>query len=271
MNGYLYMVYDCFLDDSKDAKQSQLFVSAGFFGTRVDWSSLRKAWSKVLDDKGVGYFKSSEYNHLTDQFARFRTKAYPPPTGRDAAKEIKLALQQIVKDHPFIRGIAVSIVVPEYERICSRPEATGVFGGDPYHRALESIMFETVKIIRARPGHNMVAFVHDDESDFETLHALYRGFRKKNPKTAKFIGGFMPLSDKDHPPLQMADMIANNTLEVGIDRIHKGEIDKAKIAMKENVNKLCFWDEHYMLSVLKSNLAFNGRPIPFDISGDEYG
>ena len=69
----------------------------------------------------------------------------------------------------------------------------------------------------------------------------------------------------------MADMIANNTLEVGIDRIHKGEIDKAKIAMKENVNKLCFWDEHYMLSVLKSNLAFNGRPIPFDISGDEYG
>ena len=39
-------------------------------------------------------------------------------------------------------------------------------------------MFETVNLIRTMPGHNMVTFVHDDESDFEELHQLYRGFRK---------------------------------------------------------------------------------------------
>ena len=64
------MVYDCFLDDSKDANQSKLFVSAGFFGSRDDWSSLRNAWRAVLREKEIEYFKSSEYNHLTHQFGR---------------------------------------------------------------------------------------------------------------------------------------------------------------------------------------------------------
>jgi Protein of unknown function (DUF3800) len=271
VNGYLCMVYECFLDDSKDANQSKMFVSAGFFGTRDDWLSLRKAWSAVLRDKGIDYFKSSEYNHLTHQFAKYRTDAYPPPSGRGAAKEIKTALQQVVQRHPRIRGIGVAVLVEDYNKVRARPETNGVFGEDPYHRALESVMFETVKIIRKRPGHNMVAFVHDEESDFETLHRLYLGFKKVNPKTAKYMAGFAPLSDKEHPPLQMADMIANNTLEVGIDRIIKGETDKAKIAMRENVNMLGWWNERYMLSVLKRNLIVKGRPIPIDLDVEEYG
>jgi hypothetical protein len=271
VNGYLCMVYECFLDDSKDAKQSKLFVSAGFFGTRDDWSSLRKAWNAVLREKGIDYFKSSEYNHLTDQFAKYRTDAYPPPAGRNAAKEIKRALQEVVSNHRNIRGIGISVLVEDFDKVCSRPEVSGIFGSNPYHRALESVMFETVRIICRRPGHNMVAFVHDEESDFETLHSLYLGFKKLNPKTAKYMGGFAPLSDKEHPPLQMADMIANSALEVGMDRITKGETDKARISMRENINLLGYWDEHYMLSVLKRNLALRGRPIPLDLETEEYG
>jgi hypothetical protein len=271
VDGYLCMVYHCYLDDSKDAKQSVLYVSAGFFALRNEWNDLRTAWNRTLKENGIEYYKSSEYNYLTGQFAKFRTEQYPPPTGRDAAKAIKNALQEVATGRLAIRGIGVSVPVEDYRRVCARPEADGVFGGNPYHRALESIMFEIVKMVRARPGHNMVAFVHDDESDFETLHKFYLAFKKKNRKTAKFVGGFVPLSDKDHPELQMADMIANSTLEVGIDRLKKGETDKARVAMKENINKLCWWDEHYMLSVLKHNLAINGKPIPFDIDNENYG
>ena len=267
----LRMVYECFLDDSKDANQSEMFVSAGFFGTRDNWSSLRKSWKVVLDEKGIDYFKSSEYNHLTHQFARFRTPVYPPPSGRNAAKEIKAALQQVVSLHRNIRGIGLSVQVRDFEKVCSRPEASTIFGSNPYHRALESVMFETVKIICRRPGHNIVAFVHDEESDFEILRQLYLGFKKLNPRTAKYMGGFVPLSDKEHPPLQMADMIANNTLEVGLDRIRKGETDKARISMRSNINKLGWWDEHYMLSVLKRNLILRGHPVPIDLDNEEYG
>lgn len=74
-------------------------------------------------------------------------------------------------------------------------------------------------------------------------------------------------------PLQMADMIANNTLEVGLDRLSKGvaELDQARIAMKENINLLGLWNEDYMLSVLKRNLVVRGRPIPLDLQPESVG
>ena len=273
VNAYLSMVYTCYLDDSKDANQSKLFVSAGFFGPKDDWLSLRKDWTTVLKEKGIDYFKSSEYNYLCDQFAKYRTDSYPPPYGRNAAKGIKDALGEVVRRHPFIRGVGISVLVEDYEKVRSRPETNGIFGENPYHRALESVMYETVKIIRNRPGHNIVAFVHDEESDFDTLRRLYLGFKKMNPKTAKYLGGFAGFSDKEEPPLQMADMIANSTLEVGMDRLAKGaaELDQARIGMKENINLLGLWNEDYMLSVLKRNLIVRGRPIPLDLQPEAIG
>ncbi len=265
------MVYQGFLDDSKDANQSKMFVCAGFFGSNDDWGSLRIDWDRILRENEIDYFKSYEYNHLTGQFARFRTSAYPPPSGRQAAKGIKDALLQVIKNHRSIRGAGVAILVEDFEKVCARPEAAGVFGGSPYHRALESVMFETVKMIRKGSPHNMVAFVHDDESDFATLHQVYLGFRKLNPKTAKRMGGFGALSDKQHPPLQIADMIANNTLEIGMKYITKGQPDQAKASMRENINLLGYWNEHYMLSALKHNLIRVGRPIPLDLDTEDYG
>ena len=34
VKGYLCMIYHCFLDDSKDAKQAKIVVFAGFIGTK---------------------------------------------------------------------------------------------------------------------------------------------------------------------------------------------------------------------------------------------
>ena len=268
--------FHLFLDDSKDANQSKMFVSAGFFAGRDDWGSLRTQWDRVLREAEIEYFKSSEYNHLDGEFARFRTAAYPPPSGRNAAKEIKDRLQQLVKNHPSIRGVGVFVIVDDFNKVCAHSEAADVFPPNPYHRALESVMFQTVKLISGRPGRNMVEFVHDEETDFPVLHQLYLEFRKLNPRTAKRIAAFGALSDKKHPPLQMADMIANNTLEVGMDYIAKGRPEEAKtalktIAMKENISLLGYWDEHYMLSILKGNLLRLGRPIPLELDTEEYG
>ena len=271
VDGYLGMIFTSFLDDSKDANQSKMFVSAGFLGDKDDWGSLRAQWDRVLRESEIEYFKSSEYNHLDGEFARFRTAAYPPPSGRNAAKEIKDRLQQLVKNHPSIRGVGVFVIVEDFNKVCARPETTGVFPPNPYHRALESVMFHTVKIISKIPGRNQVAFVHDEESDFAVLYQLYLEFKRLNPRTAKRMASFTPLSDKRHPPLQVADMIANNTLEVGMDYLAKGKPDEAKIAMKENISLLGYWDEHYMLSILKGNLLRLGRPIPLDLDIEEYG
>jgi hypothetical protein len=82
------MVYHCFLDDSKDQNQRRLLVSAGFLGTKNDWHHLRIAWKKRLKKDGLEYFKTSEYKMLDGEFSKFKTAAYPPPTGREKAAKI---------------------------------------------------------------------------------------------------------------------------------------------------------------------------------------
>jgi hypothetical protein len=265
------MIYNCYLDDSKDQKQEQMIISAGFYGTQSEWGSVRLEWRKRLLEDGLEYFKTSEYKSLDGQFAKFKTSTYPRPTGRDAARKIRSALLEIIKRHPQIQGVGVAIPVQDYKEVCSRPEAAGVFGGDPYHRALESVIFETAKIVRKKPGRNMVAFVHDDGPDFDQLRAIYKGFVKFNPGIGKACGGFQPLDDKLHPPLQTADMIANFTLGIGQKWLEDGRTPQKKTEMKENISLLGIWETRYMLSILRHELKRWGKPIPLDLESEEYG
>src|ERR1700688_859933 len=64
VEGHLCMVFQCFLDDSKDQFRDRVFVSAGFFGRREDWKRLRSSWRKCLNHNGIKYFKTSEYKML---------------------------------------------------------------------------------------------------------------------------------------------------------------------------------------------------------------
>jgi Protein of unknown function (DUF3800) len=267
------MVFHCFLDDSKDQNQSKLMVAAGFFGNQDDWKSLRIAWSGALKKHGLEYFKSSEYNHLNGQFDRFRKDPnYPKPKGREAAHAIRSELQAILRNHPRIFSTGICIPLDDYAKVCARPEAAKVFKSNtPYHRALEAVMFETVQMVRSIPGRNAVAFVHDDGQDFDELHALYQRFKIKNPKTARFLGGFQSLNDKEHPPLQLADMIANFTLETGLSWLENGREPRLAKEMGENIGKLGIWTEHVLLSVMKRNLILLGEPVPDDLQADEYG
>jgi hypothetical protein len=242
VKGYLCMVYDCFLDDSKDKDQTRLMVSAGFFGTKEDWGSLRVAWKKVLKKHDIDYFKSREQYWLEGQFAKFKTDAYPTPKGRDAANQVRSELQAVLERHPSILGIAITVPLEAYNRVLSRPEAKEALPANPYCAALNSVMFETVKRIKNIRGHNMVAFVHDDGPDFNSLRSSYGEFKKLNPNTAKFMGGFIPCDDKDYPEIQAADMISNYTMQLGLDCLTRGDL-KAKVKeMIPNIRLLGFWN-----------------------------
>lgn len=271
VTGYMCMVYHCFLDDSKDQNQAKVMVSAGFFGTQEQWGSLRIAWTKVLEKHGLEYFKSSECNNLNGEFAKFRTDEYPPPMGRNAAKKIREELQIVLHEHRYIRGVGISVPLEDYRKVLLRPEADGVLHANAYHAALASVMYETVQYIRKRPGRNMVAFVHDDGDDFPELFAVYKAFAKANPGTAKYMGGFQPLDDKLHPPLQLADMVANYAMSKSLVSLESGNMKLENIEMGSNINLLGYWSYDYVLSVLKRNLLGRGRPIPIDLESEQFG
>jgi CheY-like chemotaxis protein len=271
VTGYMCMVYHCFLDDSKDQTQTKLMVSAGFFGTKEEWGSLRAGWVRVLEKHGLLYFKSSEYYSLTEQFARFSTDEYPRPKGREAAQQIRSELQAVVQQHPGIRGVGASVLLETYYGVYARPEAVNILPSNPYDAALASVMHETTKIIRARPGRNVISFVHDNGADYEHLRAVYKTFRLANPDIAKSIAEFIPLDDKQHPPLQAADMIANYTMHLGLEGLASGNMKANVKEMRQNINLLVYWGKHYLLSVLKKNLIANGKPIPIDSGEAENG
>jgi hypothetical protein len=263
------MVFQCFLDDSKDQDQSKLFVSAGFFGTVQHWSELRVAWSKCLELYGLEYFKTSEYKMLREQFAIFRTTAYPPPTGREKANEVREALLAIARSMKGIKGVGIVIPVSDYEKVCARPEVSDFFAAKPYRRALEGVFHLMVHSIKTLPGKHVVAFVHDSSSDYDELRSYYEEYKELNPKHAKYMGGFIPLDDKAHPPLQMADAIANYSQEKGVEWIKNRETIIGEVPF--NFHKIGIWTEHFILSIVKRNLVRLGRPIPEDLQEDEYG
>jgi hypothetical protein len=265
------MIYQSFLDDSKDPLQARLMVSAGFVGTPAEWGSLRSGWAAVLRKHDIKYFKSSEYYSLTGEFAKFRGDAYPKPKGREAAQQIRSELQAVMNRHSGIRGVGISVPLETYYRVYERPEAKGALPADPYQAALVSVIYETAKIAKSQQGRNMVTFVHDDDDHFDNLRSAVGKFKDVNADIAKYIGGFAPLDDKLHPPLQAADMVSNYTLQLGLQGLESGDFKANVQEMRENIGLLGVWDEGYILSVLKVNLLRKGRPIPIDLESDEYG
>jgi hypothetical protein len=270
VTGHLCMIYHCYLDDSKDQNQSQMVVSAGFVGTQNDWGKLRISWTKRLNEDGLKYFKTSEFKMLTEQFARFKTADYPPPTGREKARQIRSDLQAILKRVSGIRGIGLCLPMDDLNKVCARPEATPYYAGDPYNLAFQSVLHETVGFIRRKPGRNMVAFVHDDGPNYDMLRHFYMGFKEQNPRTAKYMAGFQPLSDKDHPPLQAADMVANLALGIGIEWLENCRKVETLKELRESIDKVGVWTQDYLLSVLKANLVGHNKPIPLDLQSEEY-
>jgi hypothetical protein len=254
------MILRCYLDDSKDWKQEKIAVCAGFLGNKDRWTSLSAAWNERLHHHGIDYFKT-----MKGQFEQFRK--LDRPKGREKAKLIKGELQHLVRDHQkLIAGIGVAVDIHAYRKVQSRPEARGILDPNPYHRALESVMFHVCKRVRIDlKARDMVSFVHDDGDDFPELFTLYKDFRKKNRKTAKIIAGFAPLNDQLVPALQMADMVANDIQGNAVRYLELGKLNKTDFEMHENMIHAGIWNEEYMLNILKRGLMSAGKPIPQDL------
>ena len=258
-------VYKCFMDDSKDSQQAKMFVCAGWIGERNDWSDFCKRWNNRLAQDGIAYFKTSEYKMLKGEFEKFRSLG--PPSGRNAAKALRDDLLAIIDSFDQIYSVGVCIPMDEWNSVLARPEAKDILG-KPYYRAIESVWFQTVKRgfrdIRSH-RYSVVQFIHDDGQDSAELASLYLAFKKLNPKTAKYMTGFACLDDKMNPPLQAADLIANHSLEIGINWLESGKTKAKESELQASMGFLAVWRDHYARGVLCHELHRKKLPIPADL------
>jgi hypothetical protein len=80
--------------------------------------------------------------------------------------------------------------------------------------------------------------------------------------------GFSGLDDKVNPPLQAADLIANHSLEIGIDWIDSGKSLAKESELQASMGFLSVWREDYAKGVLHHELKRKGLPIPADLERD---
>jgi hypothetical protein len=257
--GNLAMVYDAFMDDSADRLAQKVIVSGIFIGDKERWSYLRREWKKRLHADGMEYFKAAEYYGLRGQFQKFQSKSqYPEPQGREAAKKIFDDLEAIIQ-RAQITSLGIVIPVVDYAEIRGLPEAHGIWPESPYLAALNSGFFETVKAIRKLAAANVVAFVHDNDDRFPHYLTAYNEFKAKNPKTAKHMRGFVPLDDRDHPPLQAADLAANVACNFAKEWL-ANPTEATLTRLRTSMYKIGVWNKEYMTAILKKQDRNHSRP-----------
>lgn len=246
------MIFYGYLDDSKDRLQEKVIVSGSFIGPKHAWADFRVAWNKKLEEHNIGYFKTSEWRGLRGEFGRFSSEEnYPKPSGRKAADEIRDQLESIV-NNSGIGGIGIVISVPVFKEVLSMPEFREKMERmTPYQLVLQMLFLESVEQIKTVPGNHMVAFVHDEGDDFPFLEKTYREFKKKNPRTAKYMAGFSCLDDKLHPPLQCADMVANTVNHYAQEwQVNPSEASLKRL--RESILQIKVWSKESLMTVLRS-------------------
>jgi hypothetical protein len=220
---------------------------------------MRLEWDAVLKKDGIEYWKTSESKGLEGPFAKYR--GFPREQVNPLISDIRDRLMDVVNKHSRIRGIAVSIPVEVYTEVMAHPSAKLVFGEkDLYDRAFEGVI--TMAAHAVTDGY--VGYVHDDGQDFDHLRSVYNSYTKKLPTISRRMGGFLPLDDKKHPPLQAADMIANSVMGNHRDMLNGIVINPSEVAFIQKSN-FYTWDKEFALQSLRVELEEKGFPVPDDL------
>src|SRR6267142_2451141 len=124
------------LDESADRERKHVFVVAGYLARQREWTEIERQWMLRLERENnpqpMKYFKSSECQRLTGEFARFRDKhKYPPPQGRIAANNVRDDLLGIMKSSRAV-GFSVGVLLKDYRSIRRNARAKKVLPADPY-------------------------------------------------------------------------------------------------------------------------------------------
>lgn len=254
------MIYECYLDDSKDKTQEVAYVCAGFYGAKRAWQNFEKAWQDQLKIERIDYFKSSECRRLCGQFARFSLIA--KPTGHALADQVRQRLQKVLYDSSGIYGVGVVVPVAEHDAVLKHQSADIIYPPKYiYHRAFELALLRT-KLLACKTSKDRVDFAHDEGPDFKKLYTLYLSFKTKNPMTGAYLKGFISLDDKKHGALQAADMFANSIMSTTMNLLKMKPDTSSEDILMFNRSKISVWTKEIAEKILARNLGSRDMPIP---------
>ena len=245
-----------YMDDSADAGRKTVFSVAGFIGDSGDWFELGRQWKRVLDRESIDYFRTYECINLEGEFKRKLVDRHGLTTARVIADAMLAELKQIIATSP-IYGYCLGVLTGDYQQVANEPDGLLVLDPDPYfgaHFQLISLVCEQVLKFKY---HEVVAFLYDEHSKAFALQEAWAGFKKKNPILAGCAGTLAPLDDKEHIPIQVADLLAHSTTRLFVERLvdPKGAIASLKDWLGPHLMDISFMDAKYLRAIVAHNLA----------------
>jgi len=212
------MVIASYMDESSDNQPSGVFAVGGFLGKGVPVFELERGWEKLLRKHRLKYFKASECQHGTGEFAKF--VADP----KNKTKQERLKLDSISHDffgligHPvpfdkrnFLCIQGTGIVQSDFYKVIKDQKAKAVLGKSPYRLAYDLAMIQcawTMKELGDGEPRHCVSFICDeDEEHSDVAEPAFNTLKEKNPVAAEFIATFSRDDEKKCVPLQAADAV----------------------------------------------------------------
>jgi hypothetical protein len=266
--GSLVMLAHVYLDESADARAEKVYVAAGFIGTQSLWTELRHKWkiqlrvsAKKHGLRDIEYFSSKDCRGLRGPFFPLRDFGSATEMEKVALK-IRAELETVITQSDII-GSGVAINMKDFREYNARPEvrANPHWNGDHEDAAFQlafGVIAETMRQIEADGvGSHIAGFVCDDGPKKFTIMASFDRFKAKHSDLAKYMRGIAHLDDKKHPPLQMADLMADLAREMTGHWITNGG-DKGKVSCRlpKNVLQVKCYDRDSMERVLRGDTPF---------------
>lgn len=209
------MLIGSYMDESFDMK-SGIFSVGGLLGRGVAFFELERRWEKLCrrPDINVAYFKASECERGSKQFARFvATPEKPTPAEQLKLGSISLEFLHTIAtgsfDKSYLIAAGIGIVQDDFYDVTRKdPRARAILGNSPYRLAYDFAMIQAAWAMKELGKEYIVSFVCDENEEHGQLaHEAFRRLRDQNPSASQYMGTYNTADDKICLPLQAADAV----------------------------------------------------------------
>jgi hypothetical protein len=203
------------MDESFDPRQAGVFVVGGLLGRGVPFFELERRWESLRKrpDIGIRYFKASECEHGTGEFAKFVVDPKKiTPAERSKLDSISHDFLGLIAhpvpfdDNAYICVQGVGVVQDDFYDVIKDANARAILGDNPYRLAYDFAMIQCAWAMKQLGEGCCASFVCDEHEKYSPLaYEAYRNLKTTNPNAAEYMGTFSAEDDRKCEPLQAAD------------------------------------------------------------------
>lgn len=222
----VYMVIGLYADDSTDQPEQHMQTAGAVFGWPADIFEAERQWEQHLNRAGIEYFKASEAEGLKGQFDPARL-GMSLNSARAKADSTRRDLVDVIGRLP-LTATAVSIVLDDFKDvIASNAKARYYYGTDSTILVYGLLIKATIELIQELYPQNAdrdtIAFMFDEHQNYLNAEAAYMSLKRRDIVCSSMMGVVSHGDDKQHRPLQIADLIAH---EARFKSLNLGDTNK---------------------------------------------